>query len=1678
MLRELALSQQVMLPGSDAQAVDDESVPKSANLRYSFLGHRVCKEAFAALLGVGWNPRLTTMLKAVLQNRRSAPVDRRYMARPENDPKPVYGEVVSYLQSLYESVAETLPFEQADDDADEPDVYRVNATVGDELRYLPPGSMYDTWRQYTASAPTTCSWHTFHNAWTKEFKHKLTFRNKYTFGICPTCLKHKLLLRHLGSDAVARHRQRLVYDRHLAAQFADRRCYWAMRASSRLHHRSITMIVDAIDQAKFSCPRSPIFGHSFEKYCRPRLHVWGLICHGWCAHVAVSDADTSKGASTLVDLVLFALERLRRRGARLQEFELNIQLDNTASCNKNNTVMAMAATLASLQLVAVVRLTFLRVGHTHEDIDQWLGELAGFVRRKLPVSETPDLLVQELNAGFMRKTRCKQWMADSAYTSRLVYLTGADMLKLPGSHATGFLPRRPMPEKYKKMIHGLASAITTHPFTLHRAAAYLRGWVEGTLTKAAPLDFLELRSPTSPTATAAVHARPAGRMQAMPLEPEQSTVRVLAATSHPVGSMKMVLINSLAKSLRDDGMQAYASYQQAYRMWSLLPPSVQTAMESSEAGTAETADVAEAEVDDSSVPLQAEYDRELGDLDVTKALQASESLPWWPKAVELLNKIMSDKGAADFFLKEFPTAEARKEFAETLKDAFPLPAGESFSKDYSPGIKTIQTWQTCYRPQGGNKGLIPNEYFQNHCILILLEGMKTDAAVIPGTEYLVLGPLCPLYFDEAWETAELEKNAFQAQSVGFVKGWSRSLAMCTVAYILVQLDLVQYYRDHLPAQFRSFCYMKGMVPAEVERIAANSMTLSSVMTRAAPNAFNSLHQLYRRVKHGETVEDIVHAYQAPKSVKSVLGMGPAESQALVNLVHFIPKQAQAILSMAAVEFGMKRGVISHAGLGCAAMRVGYAPSDVAAPEWKERLTCTSSSIILCCERLVGDWKKTAPSMRKTSGPTEVTKMSKICRCWEIVIAQLRGQLTSDQFNKSHANLHEAFLNASFDDQLQLITEECPAVVNLKDIPDIATVLELHSTEIEKAAIEKSRALQIQVEAATFAKMEEDLAQDLHKLVRWAKEEHARTSTQASLVLTHQRKRYVKGLQAVEAHTEQWLRIRTCNIASWPMELADFRKNLFDKVTVSPSKRLVLMVLDMSLSPTNTEIDDMIKTAASILHASGQNALFVLLPQQYNKSQSMSSVLAAQRRIEDKLMAQQVNFESHVSIHYNIENMHGSDKRRLSTQARFAVSQKVDADAWLESTVARGKLENIPLLTVRKMRKLSMPGAVNSADRWELSPQDRLIQRGPKATAAMIEGIVANSPANGRDTMLTVVEARMSPNSADWAEGCWLLQKEWATQTDKPQISYLGFSKEASPAKPHMQSLLMEEWWPQQPHAGTLEPDSRPTEHPTLALATFQDGVPSLPPIVLSKFDDNETYSTKWNTLVTEFRNTVKAEVMPRITVVPSPTASNAGSVSTTVGPDFNFAPFPEQASRVIFPNVPKASWQEDNVPLGGSAQPNPDDVVMWDLSSDVDKIVVEIEEGTRKFCTVAEARHYALTTLNIPDIGLQNYAASPLKDGDREVFMRCTLEPSANSYLFFTPSNLSDDQVAEGLLKRDVLGAVFVGCMKKLLEMENVKIVWRCMFQTQVPAMIKPVKPKLFLACSTQLEAGFFYRLT
>lgn len=85
-------------------------------------------------------------------------------------------------------------------------------------------------------------------------------------------------------------------------------------------------------------------------------------------------------------------------------------------------------------------------------------------------------------------------------------------------------------------------------------------------------------------------------------------------------------------------------------------------------------------------------------------------------------------------------------------------------------------------------------------------------------------------------------------------------------------------------------------------------------------------------------------------------------------------------------------------------------------------------------------------------------------------------------------------------------------------------------------------------------MEADLAADQTRLVQWAKEEHSRNAPAAAIALNAERRRYVKGLEQVANFTDVWLRVRTCPVASWEMEIAEYRKKLGEHVTMDATKR--------------------------------------------------------------------------------------------------------------------------------------------------------------------------------------------------------------------------------------------------------------------------------------------------------------------------------------------------------------------------------------------------------------------------------------------------------------------------------------------------------------------------------------------
>ena len=89
-------------------------------------------------------------------------------------------------------------------------------------------------------------------------------------------------------------------------------------------------------------------------------------------------------------------------------------------------------------------------------------------------------------------------------------------------------------------------------------------------------------------------------------------------------------------------------------------------------------------------------------------------------------------------------------------------------------------------------------------------------------------------------------------------------------------------------------------------------------------------------------------------------------------------------------------------------------------------------------------------------------------------------------------------------------------------------------------MERAKALQLQVQTATFQKMEDDIQSDIAALKKWASVEDERKRNWNSAVLTHKRKRYVKGLAAVRELASHSFRCKTTGVERHEMELAAFR----------------------------------------------------------------------------------------------------------------------------------------------------------------------------------------------------------------------------------------------------------------------------------------------------------------------------------------------------------------------------------------------------------------------------------------------------------------------------------------------------------------------------------------------------------
>jgi hypothetical protein len=168
---------------------------------------------------------------------------------------------------------------------------------------------------------------------------------------------------------------------HLRNQMEERRHYWIFKRSCYISPQLyMCIIVDGMDQNTTMVPRMrqtvKNIEHRFVKthLCGALVHGIGLYCDVWFG--AHHKHDSNQVVSTLSYVIG---DVLRRKG--FLPPTLRIQADNCTRENKNIYMFALCATLVGLGFFQEVELSFLIVGHTHEDIDQRFSCISSTLKR-------------------------------------------------------------------------------------------------------------------------------------------------------------------------------------------------------------------------------------------------------------------------------------------------------------------------------------------------------------------------------------------------------------------------------------------------------------------------------------------------------------------------------------------------------------------------------------------------------------------------------------------------------------------------------------------------------------------------------------------------------------------------------------------------------------------------------------------------------------------------------------------------------------------------------------------------------------------------------------------------------------------------------------------------------------------------------------------------------------------------------------------------------------------------------------------------------------------------------------------------------------------------------------------------------------------------------------------------
>ena len=206
-----------------------------------------------------------------------------------------------------------------------------------------------------------------------------------TFAQCSKCGNSREMLRAANTKEEIHH-WRCVRTRHLLRAKLERQFYATRRLQAEIHRPNdvLSVIIDAAEYDKFSLIRKK--GRQTKASESKVLHqsLQTVLVHGRGIFQFSTRPHVNGGSG-----VNFTIECLMRTFDKLQlqtpekplPKKLYLQMDNCSGANKNRFMFAFSHLLISRGVFEEVVLSFLMVGHTHEDIDQLFSVISYHLRK-------------------------------------------------------------------------------------------------------------------------------------------------------------------------------------------------------------------------------------------------------------------------------------------------------------------------------------------------------------------------------------------------------------------------------------------------------------------------------------------------------------------------------------------------------------------------------------------------------------------------------------------------------------------------------------------------------------------------------------------------------------------------------------------------------------------------------------------------------------------------------------------------------------------------------------------------------------------------------------------------------------------------------------------------------------------------------------------------------------------------------------------------------------------------------------------------------------------------------------------------------------------------------------------------------------------------------------------------